>query len=132
MNEQNNKFLYKPTCTNLPFPRDFFSSLTSFKSLASCWRSFSDFAATTMRQYDTEKRRYQSENTLWGFIPEGSDLSGPTRSKDVRPAVLARTTPSKKQARIHKSFTYNQSKQIMFYFCYLTKPRRSEATGLKQ
>ena len=45
---------------------------------------------------------------------------------------IAPTTPSKKQARIQKNFTDKQYKQIIFYFCCLTMPRKSEAPGLKQ
>ena len=40
---------------------------------------------------------------------------------------MAPTTPSKHQVRIQN--TDNQAKQIMFYLCYLTKPRKSEALG---
>ena len=39
---------------------------------------------------------------------------------------MSPTTPSKKQARINKDFTDNRFKQIRFYVCCLTKPRKSE------
>ena len=48
---------------------------------------------------------------------------------------MAQITPSKKQARIQRDFTDNQSKQIMFYFCccffFKRKKSKSEAPGNK-
>ena len=44
---------------------------------------------------------------------------------------IAPTTLPKKQARTRKTFTDNQSKQIMFYVCWLTKPRKPEVPCLK-
>ena len=44
---------------------------------------------------------------------------------------MAPTTPSRKQVGIQTN-TDNLSTQILFYFCYLTKPRKSEAPDLKQ
>ena len=53
------------------------------------------------------------------------------QSSKIPAQQISPTTPSKKQARMRTNFTDNQSKWNMFHFCCFTKPRKSEAPGLK-